>query len=161
MEAKYGEAVKVGAIGGVLCAILFVAVIVIGLVVTNVTWFTLGELLVWVLLAAVMLFTGVFAVASAGKKIVNVDEAAMAASIAGGIAGFIGGLVFAVAIAVLTVLPPVQFPGGPGTLRGPRHPEHAVPDLRGHILLPVAFHHGGGGRPRGPRRLDLLAGKRK
>ncbi len=101
MEAKYSEAVKAGAIGGIIAAILFVAVIVIGLVVTNVTWFTLGELLVWVLLAAVMLFTGVFAVATAGSKIVDVDEAAMAASIAGGIAGFIGGLVFAVAIAVL------------------------------------------------------------
>jgi hypothetical protein len=101
MEAKYGEAVKVGATGGVLAAILFVAVIVIALAVTNVTWFTLGELLVWVLLAAVMLFTGVFAVAKAGPKIENVDEAAMAASVAGGIAGFIGGLVFAVAIAIL------------------------------------------------------------
>jgi hypothetical protein len=101
MEAKYGEAIKAGATGGVLAAILFVAVIVIGLVVTDVTWFTLGELLVWVLLAAVMLFTGMFAVAKAGKSLASVDEAALSASLAGGIAGFIGALVFAIAMAII------------------------------------------------------------
>lgn len=101
MEAKYGEAVKAGVIGGVLLAILFVAVIVIGLMVTNVTWFTLGEFLVWVLLGAVMLFTGVLAVTMSGQRIANVDEAAIGASLAGGIAGFIGALVFAIALAVI------------------------------------------------------------
>jgi hypothetical protein len=114
MEGKYGEAIKVGSIGGVIAAILFIAVIVIGLTVTNVTWFTLGELLVWVLLAAVMLFTGILAVASSGQKIENVDEAAMAASIAGGIAGLIGGLVFAVAIAVLQFFVQYDFLAGLG-----------------------------------------------
>jgi hypothetical protein len=101
MDAKYGEAVKAGAVGGVLAALLFVAVIVLGLMVTSVTWFTLGELLAWVLLAAVMLLTGVLAVARARAHIANIDEAAIAASLAGGIAGFIGALVFTVAIAVI------------------------------------------------------------
>ena len=101
MEAKYGEAVKAGAIGGVLAAILFIAVIVIGLTVTDVTWFTVGELLAWVLLAAVMLFAGMLAVAKAGKSIASVDEAALAASLAGGVAGFIGSLVFALAMAII------------------------------------------------------------
>jgi hypothetical protein len=101
MDTKYGEAVKAGVIGGVLLAILFVAVIVIGLMVTNVTWFTLGELLVWVLLGAVMLLTGVLAVAGSAQRLGNVDEAAMSASLAGGIAGFIGAFVFAIALAVI------------------------------------------------------------
>jgi hypothetical protein len=101
MEAKYGEAVKAGVIGGVLLAILFVAVIVIGIMVTDVTWFTLGELLVWVLLGAVMLLTGVLAVAGSGPRIANVDEAALGASLAGGIAGVIGAIVFAIAMAII------------------------------------------------------------
>jgi hypothetical protein len=100
MEAKYGEAVKAGITGGILAAILFVAVILIGIFVTNVTWFTLGEFLVWILLAGVMLLTGVLAVSWGRELIANVDEAAIAASLAGGIAGFIGSLVFAVAVAV-------------------------------------------------------------
>jgi hypothetical protein len=101
MDTKYGEAVKAGVIGGVLLAILFVAVIVIGLMVTDVTWFTLGELLVWVLLGAVMLLTGVLAVAGSAQRLGNVDEAAMSASLAGGVAGFIGAAVFAIALAII------------------------------------------------------------
>jgi hypothetical protein len=101
MEAKYGEAVKAGITGGILAAILFVAVILIGIFVTNVTWFTLGEFLVWVLLAGVMLLTGVLAVGRAREHLENVDDAALAATLAGGIAGFIGALVFAIAVAVM------------------------------------------------------------
>ena len=101
MEAKYGEAVKAGIFGGIIAAILFVAVILIGIYWTDVTWFTLGELLVWILLGAVMLLTGVLAVAWSAQRLGNVDEAAMGASLAGGIAGFIGALVFAIALAII------------------------------------------------------------
>jgi hypothetical protein len=100
MEPKYGEAVKAGIFGGILAAILFIAVILIGIYWTDVTWFTLGEFAVWILLAGVMLLTGVLAVGWAREHISTVDEAAMGAALAGGIAGFIGALVFAVAIAV-------------------------------------------------------------
>jgi hypothetical protein len=100
METKYGEAIKSGVAGGILAAILFVAVILIGIYVTDVTWFTLGELIVWALLAAVMLFTGVLAIARAKAHIANVDEAGLTASLAGGVASFIGAAVFAIAIAL-------------------------------------------------------------
>jgi hypothetical protein len=38
MEAKYGEAVKAGITGGILAALLFLAVILIGIYWTDVTW---------------------------------------------------------------------------------------------------------------------------
>jgi hypothetical protein len=101
MEAKYGEAVKAGIFGGIIAAILFVAVILIGIYWTDVTWFTLGELLVWVLLGAIMLLTGVLSVAWSAQRLGNVDEAAIGASLAGGIAGIIGALVFAIAMAII------------------------------------------------------------
>ena len=102
MEAKYGEAVKAGVIGGVLLAILFVAVIVIGIMVTDVTWFTLGELLVWVLLGAVMLFTGVLAVAigRSDASRTSTRRPSVPAWPAGSPVSS-GRLVFAIAIAIL------------------------------------------------------------
>lgn len=100
MEAKYGEAVKAGTFGGILAATLFVAVILIGIYWTDVTWFTLGEFTAWVLLAGVMLLTGALAVGRARQHIASIDDAALVAGLAGGIAGFAGALVFAIAIAV-------------------------------------------------------------
>jgi|AGTN01.3.fsa_nt_gi hypothetical protein len=100
MEAKYGEAVRAGIAGGIVAAILFVMVVLIGIFVTDVAWFTLDEFLAWVLLAAVMLFTGVLAVSWARNTIANVDEAALVSALAGGVAGFLGSLAFTISIAV-------------------------------------------------------------
>jgi hypothetical protein len=103
MEAKYGEAVIAGIFGGILAAILFVAVILIGIYVTDVTWFTLGEFSVWVLLAAVMLFTGVLTVSKGRAHFTDLDDAAIASAVAGAIAGFIGAAVFAIGVAVTQI----------------------------------------------------------
>ena len=114
MEAKYGEAVKAGIFGGILAAILFVAVILIGIYWTDVTWFTLGEFACWVLLAGVMLLTGVLAVGWSRERFANIDEAALGASLAGGLAGFIGALVFALAVAVTQFFIGYDFLAGMG-----------------------------------------------
>lgn len=114
MEAKYGEAVVAGTFGGILAAVLFVAVILIGIYVTDVTWFTLGEFVTWVLLAAVMLFTGVLTVSKGRAHLKELDDAVLASALAGGIAGFIGALVFTIAIAVTQFFIGYDFLSGMG-----------------------------------------------